>query len=135
MHKAYSYVDKLLSDDECIQVLNSILEPGPITDIDLSVIDKVKKHIRGGHNCSVKLIYTTKYTTGQSSKPHIDAADITVIVLLGQEFKGGNLVIGSDTIALKIGDAIIFDSNTLHSVQPIDDGVRVALIIWLTRNN
>jgi PKHD-type hydroxylase len=71
-----------------------------------------------------------------ASKQHI-RTDISITVFLSepQDYDGGELVIedtfGSQSVKLAAGDAILYPSSSLHRVEPITKGVRLASFFWV----
>jgi PKHD-type hydroxylase len=63
--------------------------------------------------------------------------DISVTVFLSEpeSYDGGDLVIedtyGSHEVKLPAGDAIIYPSSSLHRVEPVTAGQRVASFLWV----
>lgn len=60
---------------------------------------------------------------------------ITIFLSPPQSYAGGELVVESGGTAqrfkLEAGAAIAYPANSLHRVEPVTDGVRMAAIIWL----
>lgn len=53
-----------------------------------------------------------------------------------RDYNGGQFIIdvgdGKQTpIDLNTGDAVIFTSDTMHGVEPVTEGIRHALVVWL----
>lgn len=63
--------------------------------------------------------------------------DISVTVFLSEpeDYEGGELVIedtyGSHEVKLPAGDAIIYPSSSLHRVEPVTEGKRIASFMWV----
>jgi PKHD-type hydroxylase len=92
------------------------------------------------------------YRGGQSFGMHIDNAirydrrgdvsvpvrtDLSATLFLNdpEEYDGGDLVIddtyGSHTVKLAAGDMILYPASSLHRVEPITRGERVAAFFWI----
>lgn len=61
--------------------------------------------------------------------------EITTIILLNDEFEGGEFQIKTsdneiETCELRSGESIQFPSEVIHRVKPITKGVRYSLTIW-----
>jgi PKHD-type hydroxylase len=62
--------------------------------------------------------------------------DVSTTVFLSQpdEYEGGELIaedsFGTHEIKLDAGDAIVYPSTSLHRVEPVTSGVRVASFLW-----
>lgn len=91
-----------------------------------------------------------RYSGGETYGNHIDGAihrnaangqrirtDISVTVFLSEpeDYEGGELIIedtyGSHEVKLPAGDAIIYPATSLHRVEPVMAGARVASFLWV----
>jgi PKHD-type hydroxylase len=91
-----------------------------------------------------------RYAGGQSFGVHVDNAirqvrntphrvrtDISATLFLSQpdEYDGGELVVedtfGTHSVKLPAGDLILYPASSLHRVQPISRGARVASFFWI----
>lgn len=89
----------------------------------------------------------SSYTEGMSYGPHVDDAlmrqgdlrvrsDVATTVFLSHqdEYEGGELVIGSTMgeIAVKLpaGEAVVYSAATIHRVNPVIRGKRLAAVTW-----
>jgi PKHD-type hydroxylase len=91
-----------------------------------------------------------RYSSGETYGNHIDSAihrdaangqrirtDISVTVFLSEpeNYEGGELIIedtyGSHEVKLPAGDAIIYPATSLHRVEPVMAGARVASFLWV----
>lgn len=63
--------------------------------------------------------------------------DVSVTVFLSEpeDYEGGELVVddtyGSHEVKLPAGDAIVYPSSSLHRVEPVTAGARVASFFWV----
>jgi PKHD-type hydroxylase len=63
--------------------------------------------------------------------------DVSVTVFLSEpgEYEGGELVIedtyGTHDVKLPAGDAILYPSTSLHRVEPVTQGTRLAAVTWV----
>ncbi|HEX6735317.1 MAG TPA: Fe2+-dependent dioxygenase [Azonexus sp.] len=90
-----------------------------------------------------------RYEGGETYGNHIDNAiqtdrftgqkirtDVSTTVFLSEpeEYEGGILVAedsyGAHEVKLAAGDAIVYPSTSLHRVEPVTKGVRVASFLW-----
>lgn len=59
----------------------------------------------------------------------------TVFLTPAQDYDGGELVIestyGAQSIKLDAGDMVLYPSSSLHCVQPVDRGSRIAACFWV----
>jgi predicted 2-oxoglutarate/Fe(II)-dependent dioxygenase YbiX len=75
----------------------------------------------------------TEYKDGRWLRRHVDtaAANKTSIMLLSNEFIGGNTYINDRLVKLEKGDAVLFNgSREFHEIKPVTDGTRYALNFW-----
>lgn len=89
----------------------------------------------------------SRYEAGMSYGSHVDNAvmgnqefwrsDISLTVFLSSpsSYGGGELVIesleGEHTFKLEAGSAIVYPSSTLHRVESVTEGVRLAAVGWV----
>lgn len=91
-----------------------------------------------------------RYAVGNHYGNHVDNAiqmdrrsglrvrtDVSVTVFLSEpeDYAGGELVVddtyGSHEVKLPAGDAIVYPSSSLHRVEPVTAGARVASFFWV----
>lgn len=91
-----------------------------------------------------------RYENGGSYGDHIDNAsqidrrdgsrvrtDLSVTVFLSapDDYDGGELVVedtyGAHEVKLPAGDAILYPASSLHRVEPVTRGVRIASFLWV----
>ncbi|MBB6340036.1 PKHD-type hydroxylase [Pseudomonas fluvialis] len=62
--------------------------------------------------------------------------DVSTTVFLSEpeEYEGGELIVedtyGEHEVKLAAGDAIVYPSTSLHRVEPVTDGARIAAFLW-----
>lgn len=62
--------------------------------------------------------------------------DVSTTVFLNdpEEYEGGELIVedtyGAHEVKLPAGDAILYPSTSLHRVEPVTEGVRLASFLW-----
>jgi PKHD-type hydroxylase len=90
-----------------------------------------------------------RYESGGAYGNHVDNAlltlpnssiklrsDVSTTVFLSEpeEYEGGELVIqhsyGEERVKLAAGDAIVYPANSLHRVEPVTEGIRLAAFFW-----
>ena len=75
-------------------------------------------------------IQTDRFT-GQSIRTDVST---TVFLSEPEEYEGGELVAedsyGCHEVKLSAGDAIVYPSTSLHRVEPVTAGVRIASFLW-----
>lgn len=93
--------------------------------------------------------YFNSYASGETYGLHIDGAvrhmagtadmmraDVSTTVFLSdpEEYEGGELTVmdsyGAHEVKLPAGDAIIYPSSSVHRVNPVTVGERVASFLW-----
>lgn len=90
-----------------------------------------------------------RYAQGETYGFHVDAAimrlpdnqimrsdmSMTTFLSAPDEYIGGELVIqtpyGQQQIKLNAGDAVLYPSGSLHKVNPVTEGQRLAAITWI----
>jgi PKHD-type hydroxylase len=87
----------------------------------------------------------SRYSGGQTYGTHVDDAiiagtrtDLSFTLFLSDEdaYEGGALIVEDAledrAIRLAPGDMIVYPSNTLHRVEPVTSGERLAVVGWVT---
>lgn len=87
----------------------------------------------------------SRYTPGMAYGSHVDDAlmggrrtDLSFTLFLSDRsgYAGGGLVIEdaleARTIRLDAGEMVLYPSNTLHRVEPVTEGERLAVVGWVT---
>jgi PKHD-type hydroxylase len=93
--------------------------------------------------------FFNSYAGGEHYGPHVDGAiraqpggpalrtDVSCTVFLSdpEEYEGGELSVidsyGTHEVKLPAGDAIVYPSTSIHEVQPVTSGERVASFLWV----
>lgn len=93
--------------------------------------------------------FFNSYAGGEHYGPHVDGAirfhaggpalrtDVSCTVFLSDpdEYEGGELSVidayGTHEVKLPAGDAILYPSTSIHEVQPVTSGERVASFLWV----
>lgn len=157
----FTVLKKLLTDDACDRLISLLPEEpiekrthsiseispigewlkGPITQrrCKLAVDDSIINSIRSQHRTLrsleyyAPLMYVTKYVAGDICVEHYDPSDYTVIILLNNDFTGGNLYVENFDTELSAGDAVVFEGKMMHKVSEVTNGSRYALSIWFRK--
>jgi PKHD-type hydroxylase len=92
--------------------------------------------------------FFNSYAGGEHYGPHVDGAiraqrggaavrtDVSCTVFLSdpEDYEGGELTVidayGTHEVKLPAGDAIVYPSTSIHEVQPVTRGERVASFLW-----
>jgi PKHD-type hydroxylase len=93
--------------------------------------------------------FFNSYAGGEHYGPHVDGAiraqrggpalrtDVSCTVFLSEPeaYEGGELTVidsyGTHEVKLPAGDAILYPSTSIHEVQPVSSGERVASFLWV----
>ncbi len=90
------------------------------------------RYENGGHygNHIDNAIQTDRYT-GEKIRTDVST---TVFLSEPEEYEGGELIAedsyGCHEVKLAAGDAIVYPSTSLHRVEPVTSGVRIASFLW-----
>jgi hypothetical protein len=92
------------------------------------VLEVVNKHNENIGECTfvVQRLDNTK-----RSSPHRDSYNFTLVLLLNDDFKDGQLMIEEIPANLKKGEVLIFNSNSIHYVDKVTEGERYTLVGFL----
>jgi len=90
-------------------------------------------------------LLVSRYTPGMEYGLHVDDAIIndmrtdlsfTLFLSPSNGYHGGGLVIEdaleSRNVRLEAGEMVLYPSNTLHRVEPVTEGERLAVVGWVT---
>jgi len=90
-------------------------------------------------------LLVSRYTPGMEYGLHVDDAimdgqrtdlSFTLFLSASDAYAGGGLVIEdaleARTIRLEAGEMVLYPSNTLHRVEPVTEGERLAVVGWVT---
>ena len=83
-------------------------------------------------NYKTMWLQMTEYKDGRWLRRHVDGAgNKTSIILLSNEFVGGDTYINDRAVNLEKGDGVVFDGgHQYHEIKPVTEGVRYALNFW-----
>ena len=98
------------------------------------LVDIIKKYININKTTEyIANMHYINYKIGEEAKEHVDTGSSirTYIILLNDNFEGGEFYLDNIHIPLKLGEIIEFDANLLHKVTPIISGHREVLAIWI----
>ena len=147
-------VNKILNDETCFNIIlkhHKEIKPALIEDGKYNpkirqslikllsqdeknlIIDDPKEEL----NIDVQF---AKYNIGDFYNWHNDLwnkgfEEITTVILLNDEFEGGEFQIKTsdnqiETYKLKIGESIQFPAEVIHRVKPVTEGTRYSVAIW-----
>jgi PKHD-type hydroxylase len=120
---------------------------GPLV---LSALERHPLFVAGALPLKIFPPLFNRYASGQSFGNHVDNAmrrvrsapdwvrtDISATLFLAQpsEYDGGELMIddtfGSHAVKLPAGDLVLYPATSLHRVQPVTRGARIASFFWI----
>lgn len=101
------------------------------------LMDVVRKNIPVTNKEYITNVHYINYGIGERALEHTDtgASIKTFLILLNNEFQGGEFYLRGKYVPFKVGEIIEFDASLLHEVKPVIDGNREVLVIWLKWNN
>lgn len=116
---------------------------GVLAKIRSSVLEN-RTLVAAAQPAALARVMLNRYARGMRYGAHVDApyidgvrTDLSFTLFLSDptEYEGGELVIDSpgaeDAIKLAAGSLILYPSNSLHRVEEVTDGVRIAAIGWI----
>jgi len=136
--KAVKNNQELAAENPYIQQLNHMVMPTLLENAEFQSAALPQR---------VATPFYARYTQGMHYGTHIDdpvmgpmgqnyRADVSTTVFLNDpsEYSGGELVVqtefGEQTVKLNAGDAVVYPSSSLHRVNEITEGTRLAAVIW-----
>ena len=83
-------------------------------------------------NYKTMWLQMTEYKNGRWLRKHIDGAhNKTSIILLSNDFIGGDTYINDKSVPLEKGDGVLFNGHIqYHEIKPVTEGTRYALNFW-----
>ena len=128
---------------------NAQAAPGPARDAVLARVEAALLNhpvfASAAQPKGIARILISRYGIGQAYGAHVDDAlmqgartdlSFTLALTPPDAYEGGALVIEdrveSRGFRLKAGELILYPSDTLHEVQPVTSGERVAIVGWVT---
>jgi PKHD-type hydroxylase len=71
---------------------------------------------------------------GQSGRMRTDVS-ATVFLSSPEDYEGGELVVegsfGRQSLKLAAGDAVLYPASSVHRVEPVRSGLRLASVVWI----
>jgi len=97
------------------------------------VMDELSKSNFPKHK--VMWLQMTEYKDGRWLRRHVDGAvNKTSIILLSNNFVGGDTYINDKVVNLEKGDCVLFNGGReYHEIKPVTEGTRYALNFWFYR--
>jgi hypothetical protein len=103
---------------------------------NVELIDIIKKNIKILPDEYIANVHYINYGVNDEAKQHVDtgASVRTYIIMLSDNFEGGEFYLENKLIPFKLGDIIEFDANKMHEVKKVTKGNREVLVIWMKWN-
>lgn len=118
------------------EIIVGALEANPLfvaAALPLRIFPPLFNCYRSGHGFGVHVDNAVRQIRGT---PHRVRTDLSATLFLSQpdEYDGGELMVedtyGPQNIKLPAGHMVLYPASSLHKVQPITRGVRIAAFFW-----
>jgi len=131
-----------LSEDSAVakqlgQVILAALERSPLfmsAALPLKIFPPLFNRYAGGQSFGVHVDNAIRQVR---NTPHRVRTDISATLFLSNpaDYDGGELVVedtfGTHSVKLPAGDLVLYPASSLHRVQPVTRGARVASFFWI----
>lgn len=99
------------------------------------LVDTILKYITLEEDEVIYSLHYIKYESGYYAKRHLDIkANKTYLIMLNDNFEGGELYVNDKLVSFKQGDMVVFDGQTeYHEVKEITSGCREMMVVWITK--
>jgi PKHD-type hydroxylase len=129
-----------------LQLPEDSAEARALSDMVLAALDRSAVFWSAALPARVYPPLFNKYEGGMAFGDHIDNAirkipgtrarirtDISATLFLSapENYDGGELMIGEQTVKLPAGDMMLYPATSLHHVRPVTRGARVASFFWI----
>jgi predicted 2-oxoglutarate/Fe(II)-dependent dioxygenase YbiX len=127
--KIISYHDKLIKN---------IINLKEIFYCDLSnkiLIDTILKYVNVEKDEIIYSLHYIKYESGYYAKKHLDIkSNKTYLIMLNDNFEGGELYVNNELVNFKKGDVVNFNGQIEeHEVKEITSGCREIMAVWISK--
>jgi PKHD-type hydroxylase len=119
------------------QTVLAALERSPLflsAALPLKIFPPLFNRYAGGQSFGVHIDNAIRQVRGT---PHRVRTDISATLFLSQQddYDGGELVVedtyGTHSVKLPAGDLVLYPATSLHRVQPVTRGARIASFFWI----
>jgi PKHD-type hydroxylase len=119
------------------QTVLAALERSPLflsAALPLKIFPPLFNRYAGGQSFGVHVDNAIRQVRGT---PHRVRTDISATLFLSQQadYDGGELIVedtyGTHSVKLPAGDLVLYPATSLHRVQPVTRGARVASFFWI----
>ena len=133
-----------------LQVAEGTPEARELGEVVVTALERTPLFMSGDMTLRVFPPLFNRYEPGMTFGAHVDnairqvagsplrvRADLSATLFLSapEEYDGGDLVVddtyGAHSVKLPAGDLILYPATSLHRVQPVTRGVRLASIFWV----
>ena len=99
------------------------------------LVDIILKYIILEEDEMIYSLHYIKYESGYYAKRHLDIkANKTYLIMLNDNFEGGELYVNDNLVPFKQGDMVVFDGQKeYHEVKEITSGCREMMVVWVTK--
>ena len=127
--KIISYHDKLIKN---------IIHLKEIFYCDLSnkiLVDTILKYVTLEEDEVIYSLHYIKYEPGYYAGKHLDIkSNKTYLIMLNDNFEGGELYVDDRLVPFKKGDAVVFNGQQeYHEVKEIKSGCREMMVVWISK--
>lgn len=102
--------------------------------LPLKIYPPMFNRYEGGGNFGIHVDNAIRYVPGTIVRVRTDIS-ATLFLAEPEEYEGGELVIednfGAQEVKLAAGDMVLYPSSSLHQVNPVNSGARIASFIWM----
>lgn len=99
------------------------------------LVDIILKYITLEKDEVIYSLHYIKYESGYYAKRHLDIkANKTYLIMLNDNFEGGELYVNDNLVPFKQGDMVVFDGQKeYHEVKEIMSGCREMMVAWVAK--
>jgi PKHD-type hydroxylase len=102
--------------------------------LPLRVFPPLFNRYRGGHSFGNHVDNAIRQVTGTAMRMRTDLS-ATLFLAEPDEYEGGELIVedtyGVHSVKLPAGHMVLYPSTSLHHVEPVTSGVRIASFFWI----
>ncbi len=116
-------------------IVLAALERSPLfftAALPLKVFPPLFNRYRGGQQFGIHVDNAIRTSAGERVRTDLSA---TLFFSAPEEYDGGELVVedtyGAHSVKLPAGDLVLYPSSSLHKVQPVTRGARLASFFWI----
>jgi predicted 2-oxoglutarate/Fe(II)-dependent dioxygenase YbiX len=99
------------------------------------LVDTILKYVSVEEDEMIYSLHYIKYETGYYANKHLDIkSNKTYLIMLNDNFEGGELYVNNELVNFKKGDIVNFNGQTeKHAVKEITSGCREILAVWISK--